>query len=165
MVRKPFNESIYMDTGCEVAPSCLNCPLPLCKYDDPWGYQRYVKSAWDLEVKTATESERLSVEQAAERFNVTVRTIFRSKQRVKHLIATGRGTLRPTNGKSAEGGVRATPSPPANSLMAGSGPEKVDRGTPRDGSAVCAPREASLAGFSPSTSHALSAAEGSGQAL
>tara|TARA_B110000438_G_scaffold285987_1_gene316716 strand:+ start:473 stop:811 length:339 start_codon:yes stop_codon:yes gene_type:complete len=27
-------EAIY-DDGCEYSNSCLNCPLPLCKYDDP----------------------------------------------------------------------------------------------------------------------------------
>lgn len=25
----------YRDDGCEYSPSCLTCPLPLCKYDDP----------------------------------------------------------------------------------------------------------------------------------
>ncbi len=30
----------YEDTGCEVSPSCLNCPLPQCKYDDPVWFQR-----------------------------------------------------------------------------------------------------------------------------
>ena len=25
----------YQDTGCELAPSCLNCPLARCKYDEP----------------------------------------------------------------------------------------------------------------------------------
>lgn len=31
------DEAIYRDTGCEVSPSCLRCPLPVCRYDDP-GY-------------------------------------------------------------------------------------------------------------------------------
>ena len=30
----------YEDTGCEVSRSCLNCPLPRCKYDDPIWFQR-----------------------------------------------------------------------------------------------------------------------------
>jgi hypothetical protein len=25
----------FRDTGCELAPRCLECPLPMCKYDDP----------------------------------------------------------------------------------------------------------------------------------
>ena len=32
------------DDGCENSPSCLQCPLPVCKYDVPvgsknWGFQ------------------------------------------------------------------------------------------------------------------------------
>ena len=23
----------YIDNGCEYSPSCLKCPLPVCKYD------------------------------------------------------------------------------------------------------------------------------------
>jgi hypothetical protein len=34
--------SHYVDDGCEVSPSCLSCPLPLCKYDDPGGYQNWL---------------------------------------------------------------------------------------------------------------------------
>ena len=34
----------YEDTGCEVSPSCLNCPLPQCKYDDPDGSKRHRES-------------------------------------------------------------------------------------------------------------------------
>lgn len=26
---------VSRDDGCEVAPSCLRCPLPQCKFDDP----------------------------------------------------------------------------------------------------------------------------------
>ena len=29
---------LYPDTGCEHSPSCLSCPLPLCKYDLPRSY-------------------------------------------------------------------------------------------------------------------------------
>ena len=25
----------YPDTGCNLSPSCLECHLPACKYDDP----------------------------------------------------------------------------------------------------------------------------------
>ena len=28
----------FPDNGCSIAPSCLNCPLPFCRYDDPAGY-------------------------------------------------------------------------------------------------------------------------------
>jgi len=30
-----INKNIILEDGCEFSDSCLNCPLPLCKYDDP----------------------------------------------------------------------------------------------------------------------------------
>ena len=73
----------YEDTGCEVSPSCLNCPLPQCKYDDPIGFRRSRRLARDLEVLTAMRVEGLTVEQAAKRFSVTVRTVYRIKGRCR----------------------------------------------------------------------------------
>ena len=67
----------YEDTGCEVSSSCLSCPLPRCKYDDPVWYQRNRRLARDFKVWTAIQQENLTVEEAAERFSVTARTIFR----------------------------------------------------------------------------------------
>ena len=33
---KSFSSNeLFFDEGCEYANSCLNCSLPLCKYDDP----------------------------------------------------------------------------------------------------------------------------------
>jgi len=31
------------DDGCEYCPSCLQCPLPVCKHDDPVGALRWVE--------------------------------------------------------------------------------------------------------------------------
>ncbi len=73
----------YEDTGCEVSPSCLNCFLPRCKYDDPIWFQRHRRMARDLEVWTAMQLEGLTVEEGAERFSVTVRTIFRIMRRCR----------------------------------------------------------------------------------
>ncbi len=73
----------YEDTGCEASESCLNCPLPQCKYDDPAWYQRNRRLAKDFQVKYTMEQERLTVEEAAERFSVTVRTIFRILRRCR----------------------------------------------------------------------------------
>ena len=73
----------YEDTGCEVSESCLNCPLPRCKYDDPVWYQKHRRLAKDLNVLAVMRAEELSVEGAAERFSVTVRTIFRIMRRCR----------------------------------------------------------------------------------
>ncbi len=73
----------YEDTGCEVSRSCLNCPLSRCKYDDPVWFQRHRRMARDLKVWQAIQREDLTADQAAERFSVTVRTIFRIMRRCR----------------------------------------------------------------------------------
>ena len=70
------------DTGCEESPTCLSCPLPQCKYDDPAAYHRLLKHRSDLKVRAALE-DGLSLEEAASQFHVTVRTIFRILARTK----------------------------------------------------------------------------------
>ena len=73
----------YDDTGCEVSSSCLNCPLPQCKYDNPSWFQKHRRIARDLKVWSTMRSENLTVEEAAERFSVTVRTVFRIIRRCR----------------------------------------------------------------------------------
>ena len=73
----------YEDTGCEVSASCLDCPLPQCKYDDPEWFQRQRRMARDLTVWSTMRSEDLTVDEAAERFSVTVRTVFRIMRRCR----------------------------------------------------------------------------------
>ena len=77
----------YEDTGCEVSPSCLNCPLPQCKYDDPVWFQKHRRIARDLKVWSTMGAEGLTVEAAAERFSVTVRTVFRIMRRCREAAA------------------------------------------------------------------------------
>ena len=73
----------YEDTGCEASDSCLNCPLPICRYDDPAWYQRNRRIARDFRILQAMEQESLTVDQTAERFGITVRTVFRILQRCR----------------------------------------------------------------------------------
>lgn len=73
----------YADTGCEASDSCLDCPLPQCKFDDLEWYQQNRRLAKDFRVVAVMERERLSAEEAAARFSVTVRTIFRIMERCK----------------------------------------------------------------------------------
>jgi hypothetical protein len=77
---------IYPDRGCEVEPSCLNCSLPRCKHDDPAEAQRYLRQERDRRIATVMRLEGLTVEAAAERFSVTVRTIWRSKARYRETL-------------------------------------------------------------------------------
>ena len=67
----------YHDEGCEFADSCLNCPLPMCVYDEPRGKQRFLKR------QRAGEMARLFTEgkgtrELAQIFGVSQRTIQRT---------------------------------------------------------------------------------------
>jgi len=73
----------YEDIGCEVSASCLNCPLPQCKYDDPAWFQRNRRLSKDLKVMSAIRMGNLTVDEAADHFSVTVRTIFRIMRRCR----------------------------------------------------------------------------------
>ncbi len=73
----------YADTGCEVAVSCLACPLPRCKFDDPVWYQAYRRKGRDAEVLTVYRQEGLSVFEVAKRFNVNPRTVHRALRRAQ----------------------------------------------------------------------------------
>ncbi len=77
----------YEDTGCEVSRSCLSCPLSRCKYDDPVWFQRHRRMARDLKVWQAIQREDLTADQAADRFSVTVRTIFRIMRRCREAVS------------------------------------------------------------------------------
>ena len=71
----------YRDDGCEVAPSCLDCPLPQCKYDDPMWYRRERRSQRDQKVLRIQAQKGLTVAQLARHFGVSQRTIFRILRR------------------------------------------------------------------------------------
>ena len=70
----------YNDTGCEVFSSCLECPLPQCKYDDPSWYHQFKQDSRD-EAILDTYKNGLTVFQVASRFNVSSRTIHRALRR------------------------------------------------------------------------------------
>ena len=67
----------YEDKGCEVAPTCLECPLPRCKFDDMEWFGKYRRMARDLRMASIIDQEGLSITDAAERFSITPRTVFR----------------------------------------------------------------------------------------
>lgn len=73
----------YVDTGCEASDSCLDCPLPKCRYDDPTWYQRNRRLARDFRIVRTMQQEALSIEDTAERFGITNRTVFRILQRCR----------------------------------------------------------------------------------
>jgi DNA-binding transcriptional ArsR family regulator len=66
----------YEDKGCELFPSCLNCPFPDCLKEEPWGKERFLKrrrARRMLELK----QEGKSVREIAHIFEVSPRTVQR----------------------------------------------------------------------------------------
>jgi hypothetical protein len=74
----------YKDDGCEVSASCLRCPLPRCKYDDPGWLQRTQRQRRDTQLLRAHREEKLPVAELAARFHVSQRTVWRVLQRERN---------------------------------------------------------------------------------
>ncbi len=67
----------YRDTGCDLHPRCLSCPLPRCRYDEPGGVRGIRNEARDAAIIALHRRGRLSVNTIAQRFGVSRRTVFR----------------------------------------------------------------------------------------
>ena len=74
----------YRDDGCDVNPSCLTCPLPRCRYEEPGGLRALLNEFRDRQI-IQLRRKGLPVEELAVRFGVSRRTVFRV------LESTGRG--------------------------------------------------------------------------
>lgn len=68
------------DNGCAIAPSCITCPLPQCRYDVPSGLTRIKRMAVDEQV-TELRRNGQSVRDISERVGIAVRTVQRSLRR------------------------------------------------------------------------------------
>ena len=71
----------YRDAGCDMSPSCLECPLPQCKYDNPGWLQRERRTERDRQVVYAFRQDGMTAPQVAFRFDLSQRTIFRILKR------------------------------------------------------------------------------------
>ena len=75
----------YTDTGCEVSPSCLRCPLPVCRYDyadagsalRALNAVRVLKNAQRDDEIRRLRAEGLSLKEIAERFQIGTSSVFR----------------------------------------------------------------------------------------
>lgn len=68
----------YRDDGCDLFPSCLQCPLARCRYDEPGGARALLNRARDREIRRLRLEGGLTVEAIADRFRVSRRTVFRA---------------------------------------------------------------------------------------
>jgi len=66
----------YQDDGCDLFSSCLKCPLPRCRYDEP-GRKQMGKELRNKEMLHLHQKEGLKVEKLAQRFGVSKRTVYR----------------------------------------------------------------------------------------
>jgi AraC-like DNA-binding protein len=67
----------YTDKGCDLFPSCLACPLPRCRYEEPGGAAALMRSGRDASIIKMSEERAMSVEALARMFGLSRRTIFR----------------------------------------------------------------------------------------
>lgn len=73
-------ESIhYRDEGCSVAPRCLDCPLPKCRFDVAGGVRAIRNAARDPMI-IAASAGGASVDAISTQFGVSRRVVFRVLQ-------------------------------------------------------------------------------------
>jgi hypothetical protein len=66
----------YEDEGCQLAPSCLNCPFPRCFEDKPLSRQKFAIERRDKEILRRYRRGK-SIKALAIKFKVSTRTIMR----------------------------------------------------------------------------------------
>ena len=66
----------YRDSGCAVSTSCLTCPLPRCRYEEPGGLRALLNKTRDEQI-VAQRATGVPVAQLATGFGVSRRTVFR----------------------------------------------------------------------------------------
>ena len=66
----------YEDRGCELFPSCLNCPFPHCIREEPWGKEKFLKRRRAERMMKLKEEGR-SVGEIARIFELSTRTVQR----------------------------------------------------------------------------------------
>jgi hypothetical protein len=72
----------YADTGCDLHPSCLTCPLVRCRYDEPGGARRLFSVQRDRSI-LALQGSGLGINEIARRNGVSRRTVFRVLARLR----------------------------------------------------------------------------------
>ena len=67
----------WHDTGCSIAPACLACPLPACRYDMPRGVAT-ARSVMRVPLILELQEQGLIQKEIAHRLGVSRRSIQRS---------------------------------------------------------------------------------------
>jgi hypothetical protein len=85
MVKKTIEESEdlkpehcnYVDEGCDLSPSCLDCPFPRCVEELPLSRQKLGIEYRNREIVRLYQREKKNVRDLARQFHIHVRTIER----------------------------------------------------------------------------------------
>jgi hypothetical protein len=72
----------YQDDGCEFASSCLNCPLPICVYDEPGGKLKLQKRRRAVEMERLHTHGGKTIMELARIYGVSDRTVQRALKAV-----------------------------------------------------------------------------------
>ena len=71
----PLEHCEYRDDGCDLFPSCLNCPLPRCRYDEP--HKKQARKGLRNREVTRLHAAGMRITELSERFGVSKRTVHR----------------------------------------------------------------------------------------
>jgi hypothetical protein len=66
----------YRDLGCDVSPTCLHCPLPVCRYEVRGGLAAIQRHPRDKAL-IARRREGASTERLCQEFRLSRRSVFR----------------------------------------------------------------------------------------
>lgn len=66
----------YRDTGCQVHPSCLSCPLPQCIYDTARSQQEYERQVTYAAIRRLRD-EGVAPKEIARRTNRSIWLVWR----------------------------------------------------------------------------------------
>ena len=96
----------YHDEGCEFAESCLNCPLPVCVYDEPGGKRMFLNRRRAAEIASFFNRESKSTGEVAKILGVSRRTVQRALKLEKMRESTTAESIFESQGdpSSAEAG-------------------------------------------------------------
>jgi len=90
----------YRDNGCDVSPTCLACPLPRCRYEEPGGLRALLNKTRDEQI-VSQRASGVPVAELATRFGVSRRTVFRVLgNKSRQPIPIRQQDAAPTNGQS-----------------------------------------------------------------
>lgn len=106
----------YSDDGCDLFPSCLDCPLATCRYDHPW--QHTAKELRDGEMRRL-HGGGMGVNELAQRFGLSKRTVYRA-------VAAGAVRSAAAVPSTASRGEDRTPPPLRERERARACPEPVE---------------------------------------